>query len=69
MIDHGFFLMQSHSFFPQGGPGASGVGFGNFAEIGPLNLNLEPRPHTWLQKAHLLFVDNPVGTGRRFLKT
>ncbi|GAQ86726.1 serine carboxypeptidase-like [Klebsormidium nitens] len=52
----------------QGGPGASGVGFGNFAEIGPLNLNLEPRPHTWLQKAHLLFVDNPVGTGFSYVE-
>lgn len=47
----------------QGGPGGSGVGFGNFAEIGPLDLNLKPRNSTWLIKADLLFVDSPVGTG------
>eukprot|EP00271_Cylindrocystis_brebissonii_P017536 TRINITY_DN4600_c0_g2_i1.p1 TRINITY_DN4600_c0_g2~~TRINITY_DN4600_c0_g2_i1.p1 ORF type:complete len:561 (-),score=89.06 TRINITY_DN4600_c0_g2_i1:324-2006(-) len=47
----------------QGGPGASGVGFGNFEELGPLDVNLEPREYTWLKSAHLLFVDNPVGTG------
>ncbi|KAI7734314.1 hypothetical protein M8C21_006595, partial [Ambrosia artemisiifolia] len=47
----------------QGGPGASGVGFGNFGEIGPLDVDLKPRNSTWLQKANLLFVDSPVGTG------
>jgi len=47
----------------QGGPGASGVGYGNFMEIGPLDEELKPRATTWLAKADLLFVDNPVGTG------
>ncbi|XP_057291726.1 retinoid-inducible serine carboxypeptidase-like [Hydractinia symbiolongicarpus] len=47
----------------QGGPGGSGVGFGNFAELGPLDINLKPRNTTWLKKANLLFVDNPVGAG------
>ncbi|KAM5127147.1 retinoid-inducible serine carboxypeptidase-like, partial [Mantella aurantiaca] len=47
----------------QGGPGASGCGFGNFAEIGPLDINLNPRKNSWVQVASLLFVDNPVGTG------
>ncbi|KAG2580734.1 hypothetical protein PVAP13_6NG362200 [Panicum virgatum] len=47
----------------QGGPGASGVGYGNFMEIGPLDDELKPRATTWLAKADLLFVDNPVGTG------
>nr|XP_006125217.1 retinoid-inducible serine carboxypeptidase [Pelodiscus sinensis] len=47
----------------QGGPGASGCGFGNFEEIGPLDAKLKPRNTTWLQAASLLFVDNPVGTG------
>ncbi|XP_034959731.2 retinoid-inducible serine carboxypeptidase [Zootoca vivipara] len=47
----------------QGGPGASGSGFGNFEEIGPLDSDLKPRRTTWLQTASLLFVDNPVGTG------
>ena len=40
----------------QGGPGASGVGYGNFMEIGPLDEELKPRATTWLAKADLLFV-------------
>uniref|UniRef100_A0A0D9Z8F7 Carboxypeptidase n=1 Tax=Oryza glumipatula TaxID=40148 RepID=A0A0D9Z8F7_9ORYZ len=47
----------------QGGPGASGVGLGNFLEVGPLDVNLKPRDSTWLQRADLIFVDNPVGVG------
>ncbi|XP_040190444.1 retinoid-inducible serine carboxypeptidase [Rana temporaria] len=47
----------------QGGPGGSGCGFGNFAEIGPLDVNMKPRNSSWAQVASLLFVDNPVGTG------
>ncbi|XP_023512944.1 serine carboxypeptidase-like 51 [Cucurbita pepo subsp. pepo] len=53
----------------QGGPGGSGTGFGNFLEIGPLNLNLKTRNSTWLQKADLLFVDNPVGTGYSYVES
>ncbi|CAA0832626.1 Serine carboxypeptidase-like 51 [Striga hermonthica] len=52
----------------QGGPGASGVGIGNFEEIGPLDTYLKPRNTTWLNKADLLFVDNPVGTGYSFVE-
>ncbi|KAM9844054.1 retinoid-inducible serine carboxypeptidase [Aulostomus maculatus] len=47
----------------QGGPGGSGCGFGNFGEIGPLNVDLQPRKDSWVQAASVLFVDNPVGTG------
>lgn len=47
----------------QGGPGASGVAIGNFQEVGPLDTQLKPRNTTWLQKADLLFVDSPIGTG------
>ena len=47
----------------QGGPGASSTGFGNFAEIGPLDVNLRPRNNSWLNYANLLFIDNPVGSG------
>ncbi|KAI3997175.1 hypothetical protein MKX01_009019 [Papaver californicum] len=52
----------------QGGPGASGVGIGNFQEIGPLDNFLNPRNSTWLKKADLLFVDNPVGTGYSYVE-
>lgn len=52
----------------QGGPGASGVGIGNFQEVGPLDTNLKPRNSTWLQRADLLFVDNPVGTGYSYVE-
>ncbi|XP_075034167.1 retinoid-inducible serine carboxypeptidase [Mixophyes fleayi] len=47
----------------QGGPGGSSCGFGNFAEIGPLDTKLVQRNSSWVQVANLLFVDNPVGTG------
>ncbi|XP_068228329.1 retinoid-inducible serine carboxypeptidase-like [Palaemon carinicauda] len=47
----------------QGGPGGSGVGYGNFMELGPYDINGNLRPHAWTKKANLLFVDNPVGTG------
>jgi len=39
----------------QGGPGASSTGFGNFMEIGPLDINLKPRPHNWVESANVLF--------------
>ncbi|VFQ77817.1 unnamed protein product [Cuscuta campestris] len=52
----------------QGGPGASGVGIGNFQEVGPLDINLKPRNSTWLKKADLLFVDCPVGTGYSYVE-
>ncbi|XP_012837949.1 PREDICTED: serine carboxypeptidase-like 51 [Erythranthe guttata] len=52
----------------QGGPGASGVGIGNFEEVGPIDTFLKPRNSTWLNKADLLFVDNPVGTGYSFVE-
>ncbi|KAB0800564.1 hypothetical protein PPYR_06304 [Photinus pyralis] len=51
----------------QGGPGASSTGFGNFAEIGPLDENLNRRDHTWVNDVNLLFIDNPVGTGYSYV--
>ena len=51
----------------QGGPGASSVGFGNFGEIGPYQINLQPRNNTWLNYANLLFIDNPVGSGYSYV--
>ncbi|WCJ34422.1 serine carboxypeptidase-like 51 [Euphorbia peplus] len=52
----------------QGGPGGSSVGLGNFLEIGPLDVNLNPRNSTWLHKADLLFVDSPVSTGFSYVE-
>ncbi|CAN8002438.1 unnamed protein product, partial [Ixodes hexagonus] len=51
----------------QGGPGASSTGFGNFAEIGPLDVFQRPRNHSWVNFANLLFVDNPVGSGYSYV--
>mmetsp|Transcript_48795 Transcript_48795/g.119481 ORF Transcript_48795/g.119481 Transcript_48795/m.119481 type:complete len:440 (+) Transcript_48795:107-1426(+) len=51
----------------QGGPGGSSTGFGNFGEIGPLDVSLQPRAQTWLRDASLLFIDNPVGTGYSYV--
>ncbi|KAL6506434.1 hypothetical protein OROGR_024615 [Orobanche gracilis] len=48
--------------------GGSGVGIGNFEEIGPLDTYLKPRNSTWLKNADLLFVDNPVGTGYSYVE-
>ncbi|CAL5042546.1 unnamed protein product [Urochloa decumbens] len=52
----------------QGGPGGSGVGQGNFLEIGPLDVDQNPRNSTWLQKADLIFVDSPVGVGYSYVE-
>lgn len=51
----------------QGGPGASSTGYGNFMEVGPLDVNLKNRNTTWAQKANLLFIDNPVGSGYSYV--
>lgn len=47
----------------QGGPGGSSCGYGNFEEIGPLDVDLKPREFTWAGGVNLLFVDSPVGAG------
>ncbi|KAM0849072.1 hypothetical protein ACQ4PT_053953 [Festuca glaucescens] len=48
--------------------GGSGVGGGNFQEVGPLDVNLKPRNSTWLQKADLIFVDLPAGVGYSYVE-
>ncbi|KAJ8975562.1 hypothetical protein NQ317_000746 [Molorchus minor] len=53
----------------QGGPGASSTGFGNFAELGPLDVNLQVRNTSWDKYVNVLFVDNPVGTGYSYVDT
>lgn len=47
----------------QGGPGASSTGYGNFEELGPLDLHLNERSHSWVNHMNVLFIDNPVGSG------
>jgi carboxypeptidase C (cathepsin A) len=53
----------------QGGPGASSL-FGMFTEIGSFNVdsafNIVPREVSWNQDHHLLYLDNPIGTGFSF---
>lgn len=50
-----------------GGPGASGIGYGSYSEFGPVDTNLQPRPITWLSAANLLVLDQPVGTGYSYV--
>ena len=40
----------------QGGPGASSTGFGNFEELGPLDVNLQPRNTTWVGSVGGIFL-------------
>ncbi|XP_030372286.1 retinoid-inducible serine carboxypeptidase-like [Scaptodrosophila lebanonensis] len=47
----------------QGGPGASSTGYGNFEELGPLDLYGDYRNWTWVKDMNVLFIDNPVGSG------
>lgn len=48
----------------QGGPGLAASGIANFAEIGPLDMDMQPRNHTWVnfesifQKINLCFEHN-----------
>lgn len=51
----------------QGGPGMPSSGYGNFIEIGPLTLDQEPRPTTWVKDFNVVFVDNPVGVGYSYI--
>uniref|UniRef100_A0A2A4K6A6 Carboxypeptidase n=1 Tax=Heliothis virescens TaxID=7102 RepID=A0A2A4K6A6_HELVI len=52
----------------QGGPGGSSL-FGLFVELGPLIAKKEGfalRKYHWALNYHLIFIDNPVGTGFSF---
>ncbi|XP_015598359.1 retinoid-inducible serine carboxypeptidase [Cephus cinctus] len=53
----------------QGGPGASSTGYGNFEELGPLDLHLNYRNYTWVKDYNILFIDNPIGAGFSFSTT
>ncbi|XP_058462254.1 venom serine carboxypeptidase [Malaya genurostris] len=53
----------------QGGPGASSL-YGLFTENGPFSVDsgmkLNPRKYSWHVNHHLIYIDNPVGTGFSF---
>nr|AAC41580.1 carboxypeptidase [Aedes aegypti] len=53
----------------QGGPGASSL-FGMFEENGPFhihrNKSVKQREYSWHQNHHMIYIDNPVGTGFSF---
>ena len=53
----------------QGGPGTSSL-LGLFVELGPILIDakgdIQLRPFSWNKNYHLLFIDNPVGTGFSF---
>jgi hypothetical protein len=54
----------------QGGPGSSSL-FGMLVELGPYRVttaDLQPafNPYSWAQTHHVVFVDNPRGTGYSF---
>lgn len=54
----------------QGGPGASSL-FGLFTENGPLYVRdgkFRRRKCHWAQNHHMIYIDNPVGTGFSFTK-
>lgn len=53
----------------QGGPGASSTGYGNFLELGPLDLYISERNFTWVKDVNVLFVDNPVGAGFSYVES
>ena len=51
----------------QGGPGGTSL-FGLFNEHGPfvvkVDNTLEPRATTWALTHNMIYIDNPVGTGK-----
>jgi hypothetical protein len=51
----------------QGGPGASSL-FGLFTENGPFSVNskyyLKLRKYSWTKTHSVIYIDNPVGTGK-----
>ncbi|XP_067004537.1 retinoid-inducible serine carboxypeptidase [Anabrus simplex] len=53
----------------QGGPGASSTGYGNFEEMGVVDVYLKERNTSWVKEVNVLFIDNPVGTGFSYVKS
>lgn len=57
----------------EGGPGVSSL-LSLFYQMGPFSVSLNattliPNPYTWNKDYHMIFIDNPVGTGFSFTKS
>ncbi|XP_057336416.1 retinoid-inducible serine carboxypeptidase-like [Microplitis mediator] len=48
---------------PSKGIGKSASGYINFDQIGPLDIDLNPRKNPWLDDYNILFIDNVLGSG------
>ncbi|XP_068083903.1 retinoid-inducible serine carboxypeptidase-like [Anabrus simplex] len=53
----------------QGGPGSSSAGYGNFQEIGLLDIDLKERNTSWVNEVNVLYIDNPVGSGFSYVES
>ncbi|XP_017067057.2 retinoid-inducible serine carboxypeptidase [Drosophila eugracilis] len=52
----------------QGGPGVASTGSGIFEQLGPVDINGNPRESSWVRHMNVLFVDSPVGTGFAYVE-
>lgn len=51
----------------EGGPGMPSSGYGNFGELGPLDINYNEKDYSLIQDYNVLFIDNPVGVGYSYI--
>lgn len=59
---------RSNSCWLPGGPGMPSSGYGNFVEIGPLDINYQRKNYTLAEDFNVLFIDNPVGVGYSYVE-